>query len=777
MDLENKVPQTYLENIDLLNSASQLKNEKSNILLLNSNSNILPNNHQKTSNSFLINTNSFYRTKNDNSTNIQSSTQNDPLIFSGQNFKTKYLQDIGTMNKINNLNSKQRFDWKDIINNNILIDENQLDNPLIKNILKSKLNENEIQNIPENYLVDLISTLQGVATKAIENKNNLEMENQRLYKDLSEMENNYNNLAQSNEKMSKSIYRLKMQNNRQQNLIKNYEDKKNNYGYNSFIDIKLNNYKYLGQKFYCQFCTNKIFKSQYYLDKHIKRRHPNTYDDLALNKAENKELKKMKNNYEKKLKEMKKYFDLLINASIRKNHYMRINEKLNGIQNLLIMQKQQDDFYNNIIYNNYSVEDNDNNNYKDYYNDEYNSKEGQNQNEENNINDKNNKLKSKNQNRGDNENENDEANQKIIKNIKNEIKALRNEMNYFFNKSRMELLEINREKHFQMIKNYFEKNQKVSLHQNRKNKKNKTIKTPNHNILYNNIKGKDNEEINQSADEIIKDIKNKDSNNIDFSQSQKKLLKGANTYDQDKKNKIRTYNKEEKKINFKIDINNNREKDIAQQNTYENKNNSNNNKIILGSQKESEWSEEKSEKKKKYGISFSNSENRSSSQMDTPLEIFYKKFRERDGNFSRANKEDYFKEIISNEEKKEQKEIDKIIEEKIEEKLVNINKNNNEELISDIIKLNYQILDQNYIFGDVFCFYSRNISYLIDTQKLINEANNYYYHINKNKNQNIKSFYDRSRELNQNLFETVNYQIQDTLNDSNFSLRNNNNNA
>ncbi len=329
----------------------------------------------------------------------------------------------------------------------------------------------------------------------------------------------------------------------------------------------------------------------------------------------------------------------------------------------------------------------------------------------------------------------------------------------------MELLEINREKHFQAIKNYFEKNQKFSLHQNRKNKKNKTIKAPIHSVL-NNMKGKEDEEIYQSADEIIKDIKNiknKDSGNIDNPQSQKKLLKGAHTYDQDKKNKINPYNNNEKKINFII---NNIETDITLQNTNENKNTN-----ISKKEKESE-SEGKTEKVKKEGISFSNSENRSSSQLDSPLERFYKKFRERDATFSRAIKEDYFREILNNEEKIEQEKIDKIIDEKIEEKLVNINKNNKEELISDIFKLNYQILDQNYIFGDVFCFYSRNISYLIDTQKFINEANSIYYNINKN--QNIKSFYDRRRELNHNLFETVNYQIQDTLNDSDFSLRNNN---
>ncbi len=439
MDIQDKIPQTYLENLDLLNSASQLMNEKNNILILNSNSNILPINYQKTSNSFLINTNSFYKTKNDISTNIQSPTHHDQLIISGQNFKPKYLQDLGTMNKINNLNNSQRFDWKEIMNNNNIIEENELNNPLIKNILNSKLNENEIQNVPENYLVNLINTLQGVATKAIENKKDLEMENQRLYKDLSEMENNYHNLALNNEKMSKSIYKLKNENNRQQNLIKNYEDNNNNYGYNSLIDIKLDNYNYnyLGKKFYCRFCTNKIFKSQYYLDQHIKRRHPDNYYEINIDKKENKnkELNKMKNNYEKKLNEMKKYFDLLINASIRKNQYMRLNEKLNGIQNLLIMQKQQDDLYNNIIYNNYYDDNNNNGDYDNdnNNNDENNNKQKQSQNRDN-INDNTNKLKSKNQNR-DNENEIDEANQKIIKNIKNQLKALRNEMNYFLIKA------------------------------------------------------------------------------------------------------------------------------------------------------------------------------------------------------------------------------------------------------------------------------------------------------------------------------------------------------
>ena len=766
MDMQTKVPQTYLENINMANSATLLMKGRNNNFLLNTNYNLLPNNEIKMLNTFFFNSSSFYKTKNDNSTNIQSQTQNELFMNTRNNYNSR--QNIPLLNK---LNDTQKFDWKEIMNNNNIIeDENQLENPLIKNILNSKINENEIQNIPENYLVTLINTLQGVATKAIENKNNLEIENKKIYNYLSDMNDNYNNMALANSKMNKSITKLKRQNKEQKNLIKNYENNNNIYNSN-YKDIQIDNYLYKKNfgKFHCKFCTNKIFKSKYYLDAHIKRRHPDTYD-IKHNK-ENIELeqKKLIKIFEKKLNEMKKYFDLLINASIKKTQYIRLNEKLNGLQNLVSISKQQE----NLINNNYYYYNNYNNNYN---NNDMNSKEEKNSYGENNLNlNENNTIKLKAKNSyviNNNNNEIDEEmNQKIIQNLNNQIKILTNEMNHFFNKSKTELLEINREKHFQAIKNYFEKNHNdnISIHQLRRNKKIKTIKASN-NIIFNNINNKDNDEINQSADEIKKDLENKEQNNPDVFQSHKKmgkdLLKGVNIIESNKKSNT---NREEKKMNNNANILDLNINNLNKYNAYDNNN--------FRKQSHNE-SEEKSEKKNNFfkngvKISFSGSENPSIQKDSSPLEIFFDKFRDRDGLFSRGQQEDYLKEIIKNDDiKLDKKEIEKIVDEKIEKKLININTTNNEDLISDIIKLNCQIYDQNYIFGDVFCFYSRNISILMDTKKLINEANNYYYHYREVKD--IKNIKDR-KEANQNLFETVNYQvIKDSPSfESDFSLRNN----
>lgn len=771
MDMQTKVPQTYLENINMINSATLLMNGRNTNFLLNSNSNILPNNDNRMLNSNFFNSNSFFKTKNDNSTNMQSPTQNELFVNKRNIYNSR--QNIPLLNK---LNDTQKFAWKEIMNNNILEDENQLENPLTKNILNSKINENEIQNIPENCLVNLINTLQGIATKAIENKNDLEIENKKLYNHLSDMNNNYNNMAKANSKMNQSLTKLKRQNNEQKNLIKNYENSNYLYNNNNYKNIQIDNYLYTKNfgKFHCKYCTNKIFKSKYYLDKHIKRRHPDNYD-IKYNKENiESEQNKLIKIFEKKLNEMKKYFDLLINASIKKTQYIRLNEKLNGLQNLVLMSKQQENLINN---NNYYYNNtyNKNNNYNNDNNNDINIKEEKYSYGENNINENNIiKLKAKNSNTINNiNNENDEEIiRKKIANLNNQIKTLKNEMYHFFNKSKTELLEINREKHFQAIKNYFEKNHNdnISIHQTRRNKKIKTIKASN-NIIFNNIKAKDNDEINQSADEIKKDLENKEQNNVDVFQSHKKmgkdLLKGVNTFESNKKNNTNREDKNKNSNKNIIDLNVN---NLNANNAYDN-----NNTFRKQSQNESE---EKSEKKDNFfkngvKISFSGSENHSIQKDSSPLEIFFDKFRDRDGLFSKAQEEDYLKEIINkNDIKLDKKEIEKIVDEKIEKKLININTTNNEDLVSDIIKLNYQILDQNLIYGDVFCFYSRNISILMDTKKLINEANNYYYHYREAKD--IKNIQDR-KEANQNLFETVNYQvIKDSPSfESEFSLKNN----
>ena len=104
------------------------------------------------------------------------------------------------------------------------------------------------------------------------------------------------------------------------------------------------------QRYYCQFCTNKKFKTAQYLEEHIKRRHLN-YSQHFL-KYPNTNKKKNDRIYEQKLNEMKKYFELLINQTIKKANYIRLNEKLNGLQNLMLMMPNQNYQNSNIIYEN-----------------------------------------------------------------------------------------------------------------------------------------------------------------------------------------------------------------------------------------------------------------------------------------------------------------------------------------------------------------------------------------------------------------------------------------
>ena len=178
MDISNKAPQTYLENLDMVNSATQfISSQNNNNLLLNTNSNFISNNNKMANTNY--NYNSFIKTQNDNSTNIPSTSRKESF-FNNRN-KANDLK-YNKFNTFSTLNNNKRFAWKEIMNenNNILNEGNDLESPIIENILNSNINEKEIQNIPENYLVNLIQTLQGVAQKAIENKNELFLENQKL---------------------------------------------------------------------------------------------------------------------------------------------------------------------------------------------------------------------------------------------------------------------------------------------------------------------------------------------------------------------------------------------------------------------------------------------------------------------------------------------------------------------------------------------------------------------------------------------------------------------
>jgi hypothetical protein len=407
----NKVPQTFLENIDMINSATQFPNYENNNDLLNIKPDIKNNNNQNRNNTF-FNTNSFSKTQNEYST---YNNKNNNINYRNNN-NLKYNK---TLDDLYNLNNTRRFAWKEIINNNNdIINDNNLDNPLINNILYSEINETEIKNIPENYLINLIQTLQCVANKAIEDNNNLIFENNKLNSDLSRITNNFNNAIEKNNKMNQTILSLNKENNEQKNIINNYENNGmrnfDNYENNNITNIK--GYK---QRYYCPICSNKKFKTQKYLEEHINRRHSDYYQKLF-----NKKKKFNNEKYENNLNEMRKYIESLINNSLKKTQYIRLHEKLNGIQNLMIMSKYNNDNYYDDNYNDFNY----------YYNE---------MNIDGKIQDKytlDNNEKINKYNYNDKVDENKEA-IKIINNLEKSIKRVKNEMKQYFDRKIKETME------------------------------------------------------------------------------------------------------------------------------------------------------------------------------------------------------------------------------------------------------------------------------------------------------------------------------------------------
>ena len=183
MDVKYKnIPQTFIENMDMVNSATQFMNYKKNDDLLNLKIKQKKFNKYNNNQNALYNSNSLNKTQNENSTNIQTNNKKESLQKI-RNLKYNYATDT-----LNTSNNTKQFAWREIMNNKKSIgNENNLDNPLINNILNSEINEKDIQNIPENYLINLIQTLQCVASKAIQNKNNLISENNKLNNDLSQI--------------------------------------------------------------------------------------------------------------------------------------------------------------------------------------------------------------------------------------------------------------------------------------------------------------------------------------------------------------------------------------------------------------------------------------------------------------------------------------------------------------------------------------------------------------------------------------------------------------
>ena len=649
--LENSpIPKTFLENVHMVNTATNFFNSNKDINDINSL-------YNKTTNDFSpFNTNNNYNYNNYNTTKLNTLNLNNK--------------------EINAMNEKKRFLWKEIntLNyNEINTDEKVLENPVIKNILNSNINENEIQNMPENYLVNLIHTLQNLANNAIKNNNFLENENKQLYHDLEMMKTNNEYLSQKNIKINQKLNTLNKQRNEEKKTMHDLFEENSNY---NFLRTK----KY----YYCEICTNKKFKSQKYLDEHIARRHPD-YINKRLKQKNKKENKLNIELYQKKLNDMKNYFDNLIYKSIKKIQYIKINEKLNSLQNLYEMGK----YFNNINNNNITNININNSSYQEEINIENNSEINTN-NLNNNINTNlNNNIIEEKEKEKKTETENSGSMEKTEENSKRKQNDImeKNHGNFIHN-----CLLLKKKMKFIKIKKFFEPKPEDQIIQQRSKKKRKTQK--NRSKL-----------VPDSTEEPSKEENKKlefNEEKIEQNDEDKNILKTKNEKNLEE-------NKKEEEDN--ININNNKENIITKENLEENKEQelTHNEKLDL-------------KLKEETVINFSDEEE----EKNRVLKQFCLDFKSRDSNLSLLQERYYLKKVLPKDYNLDKKKVDEIIKEKINKKIGDFNPREKtiQQMRSKMMKIYYEVVDLKDKNDDMYLYSYLNISNFLNLQDLIRDANN-----------------------------------------------------
>ena len=646
--LENTpIPKTFLENVHMVNTATNFFNSNKDINDINSL-------YNKTTNDF-----SPFNTNNN---------------YNYNNYNTTKLNTINLNNKeINAMNEKKRFLWKEIntLNyNEFNNDEKVLENPVIKNILNSNINENEIQNMPENYLVNLIHTLQNLANNAIKNNNFLENENKQLYHDLEMMKTNNEYLSQKNIKINQKLNTLNKQRNEEKKTMHDlFEENSNNY---NFLRTK---------KYYCEICTNKKFKSQKYLDEHIARRHPD-YINKRLKQKNKKENKLNIELYQKKLNDMKNYFDNLIYKSIKKIQYIKINEKLNSLQNLYEMGK----YFNNI--NNNNITNINNSSYQEEINIENNSEINTN-NINNNINTNlNNNIIEEKEKEKKTETENSGSMEKTEENSKRKQNDImeKNHGNFIHN-----CLLLKKKMKFIKIKKFFEPKPEDQIIQQRSKKKRKTQKNRSKLVP-------DSEEPSKEENKKLEFNEEK----IEQNNDDKNILKTKNEKNLEE-------NKKEEEDN--ININNNKENIITKENLEENKEQelTHNEKLDL-------------KLKEETMINFSDEEE----EKNRVLKQFCLDFKSRDSNLSLLQERYYLKKVLPKDYNLDKKKVDEIIKEKINKKIGDFNPREKtiQQMRSKMMKIYYEVVDLKDKNDDMYLYSYLNISNFLNLQDLIRDANN-----------------------------------------------------
>ena len=237
-----------------------------------------------------------------------------------------------------------KFNWKELMKINIKYIERTSDisslYPYLPNILYNKLNLQNIDLICEEYIIQLVTLLQLTGQYFI----NIQKKNEEENNELKAIINKLKSDAINKEEYERLIMELQRQNQENQILIKSYQEMINDDNKN----ISEKNYI---QKtyYYCNICLGKKFKTQKYLDEHMKRRHYNKEGFFTYKKIIEEE-KDEKDNYrldfENKLNTLREEFMNLINAKEDNKEYALLNKKLDLLQTQIISNN-----YNNIINN------------------------------------------------------------------------------------------------------------------------------------------------------------------------------------------------------------------------------------------------------------------------------------------------------------------------------------------------------------------------------------------------------------------------------------------
>ena len=295
-----------------------------------------------------MNSNDFNNTQKNNLINNNEDKNND--LLKSQEFNFNF---IGT-----------KFLWKELMKLNTKYIERSGDisliTPYVQNILCSRLTQDNIDMLSEEYIIQLVTLLQLTGQYLVYTQKMLEEENERLLDENSYLKNNLT----ENEKYSKIIDDLNRQNQEKDFLIKTYQDMiQTRNGINDKdLDDNINNKNLKSNKkkyYYCSFCSGKKFISQKYLDEHIERRHYNQKDLMKSNGQKEEEKSQEKKNYrqvfEDKLNSIVKDFELKMKQQEENNDFAQLNEKIESLKQKMLEQNLNNNEFineNNINYQN-----------------------------------------------------------------------------------------------------------------------------------------------------------------------------------------------------------------------------------------------------------------------------------------------------------------------------------------------------------------------------------------------------------------------------------------